>query len=106
MVYHPIPEYLPQDVAAELRQHGVDKKVLLFQGFSERAAQIEIAFFRPRILRKTGNDFQRNHDLKQPIFRLFELFRYFQQLAYALLLFECRGERIRTFDPLLPKQVR
>ena len=28
------------------------------------------------------------------------------QLSYSRTCFDGRGERIRTFDPLLPKQVR
>lgn len=36
MFNHSVPEHLPEDVAPELRQRGVDEQVLLFQCLCQR----------------------------------------------------------------------
>jgi len=37
MFNHPVAEHLPQDIAAELRQHGIDELILLAGESIERA---------------------------------------------------------------------
>lgn len=39
MFQHPVTEHLPQDIAAELCQRGVDEQVLLFQRLRQGAAR-------------------------------------------------------------------
>ena len=48
MLFHPVAEHLPQDIAPELRQRGVNEQVLLLQCFCQRAARTGLLPLPPR----------------------------------------------------------
>lgn len=74
MLNHTITEHLPQDVAAELRQCGVDEQVLLVQCFCQRAARTGVFFLYPRVPHETGDYLQRTDRFIQFGCRLFYFF--------------------------------
>ena len=74
MLYHPVAEHLPQDIAAELRQRGVDEQVLLVQCFCQRAARTRVFFLYPRVPHETGDYLQRTDRFIQFGCRLFYFF--------------------------------
>lgn len=59
MLDHSVAEHLPQDVAAELRQCGIDEQVLLLKGLRQRAARTGIILLYLCVFHHSGDDFQR-----------------------------------------------
>ena len=58
MLNHPVAEHLPQDIAAELCQRGIDEQVLPVQCFRQRAAWTGVFFLYPRVPHETCDYFQ------------------------------------------------
>ena len=59
MLNHSVAEHLPQDVAAELCQCGIDEQVLPLQGLRQRAARTGIFLLYLCVFHHSGDDFQR-----------------------------------------------
>ena len=56
VLYHSVSEHLPEYVAAELSQCGVDEQILLLQSLGKRATRTGVLLFDASILHKFGND--------------------------------------------------
>ena len=65
MFQHPVTEHLPQDIAAELCQRGVDEQVLLFQRLRQGATRSRIRLLHSCVFHEPGNDLQRIDSLVQ-----------------------------------------
>ena len=76
MLNHPVAEHLPQDIAAELCQRGIDEQVLPVQCFRQRAAWTGVFFLYPRVSHETGDYFQGTDSFIQFGCRLFYFFRH------------------------------
>ena len=76
MLYHPVAEHLPQDIAPELRQRGVNEQVLLLQCFCQRAARTGILLLHSRVFHETGDDLQRADRFIQRGSRLPDFFQH------------------------------
>ena len=63
MFYHSMSEHLPEDIAAELCQCGVDEQVLLLQCLGKRTARTGVLFLDSGILHKLCNNLQRWYGL-------------------------------------------
>lgn len=74
MLDHPVAEHLPQDIAAELCQRGIDEQVLPAQCFRQRAAWTGVFFLYPRISHETGDYLQGTDSFIQFRCRLFYFF--------------------------------
>ena len=79
MFYHAVTEHLPENIAPELRQCGVDEQILFFQRFGQRAAWAGILLFYPRVFHKPGNDLQRTDGLVLSGCRLPDFLRHGSQ---------------------------
>ena len=76
MLNHPVAEHLPQDIAAELCQRGVNEQVLLLQCFCQRAARTGILLLHSRVFHETGDDLQRADRFIQRGSRLPDFFQH------------------------------
>lgn len=56
MLYHSVSEHLPEDIAAELSQCGIDEQILLFQRFGKRTARPGVLLLDSCILHKFSDD--------------------------------------------------
>lgn len=74
MLDHPVAEHLPQDIAAELCQRGIDEQVLLVQRFRQRTARTGVFFLYPGIPHEAGDYFQGTDRFIQFGCRLFYFF--------------------------------
>ena len=79
MLNQPVAEHPPQDVAAQLRQCGIDEQILLFQSFRQRAARTGIFLLHARVFHQPGDDFQRAYSFVEPGNRLLDFLRYRSQ---------------------------
>ena len=79
MFQHPVTEHLPQDIAAELRQRGVDEQVLLFQRLRQGATRSRIRLLHSCVFHEPGNDLQRIDSLVQLGSGLFHFLGYGSQ---------------------------
>ena len=62
MLNHPVAEHLPQDIAAELCQRGIDEQVLPVQCFRQRAARTGVFFLYPMMYRHETCDYFQGTD--------------------------------------------